>query len=112
MAYVGFKALESKLSGKVRNPGAVAAAIGRKKYGAERFNAAAAAGKSMRGMEPMSHLPEGYSQSPMGNIGAARGCEAKEIGTFKGAPKAEYKSPFKVSKPNQTYESFKVGGKA
>ena len=50
MAYVGFKALEGKLSGKVSNPGAVAASIGRKKYGASKFNKAAHSGKSMRGM--------------------------------------------------------------
>ena len=45
--YVGFKALEKKLSKQpgVTNPGALAAYIGRKKYGAKRFNKAAAAGK-------------------------------------------------------------------
>lgn len=33
-----FKALEKKLAGKgVRNPAAVAASIGRKKYGAKKF---------------------------------------------------------------------------
>lgn len=48
MAYVGFKALEGKLSKKgVRNPGAVAASIGRKKYGASKFNKAAAAGRKL-----------------------------------------------------------------
>ncbi len=48
MAYVGFKALEGKLQGKVSNPGAVAAAIGRKKYGAAKFNKAAATHTSLR----------------------------------------------------------------
>ena len=48
MAYVGFKALEGKLAGKVSNPGAVAASIGRKKYGAKAFNKAAATHTSMR----------------------------------------------------------------
>ncbi|HXJ92630.1 MAG TPA: hypothetical protein VMT20_07080 [Terriglobia bacterium] len=48
MAYIGFKALEGKLSGKVSNPGAVAAAIGRKKYGAKAFNKAAASHTSLR----------------------------------------------------------------
>ncbi len=51
--YVGFQNLVKKLSGKVRNPGAVAASIGRKKYGVKKFNKAAAQGKSMRGMKPM-----------------------------------------------------------
>jgi hypothetical protein len=48
MSYVGFKALEGKLQGKVSNPGAVAAAIGRKKYGAKTFNKAAASHTSLR----------------------------------------------------------------
>ena len=42
-----FAALKKSIAarGKVRNPGAVAAAIGRKKYGKKRFQAMAAAGK-------------------------------------------------------------------
>ena len=47
MTYIGFKKLESKLSGSVRNPGAVAASIGRKKYGKQRFQKAAAEGRKM-----------------------------------------------------------------
>ena len=52
MAYVGFKKLKGQLAGKpgIRDPGAVAAAIGRKKYGKRRFQAAAAKGKKMKGM--------------------------------------------------------------
>lgn len=52
MAYEGFKKVEASVAKEpgVRNPGAVAAAIGRKKYGAKKFNKAAAAGRSMRGM--------------------------------------------------------------
>lgn len=50
MAYIGFNKLEKKLEGKVSNPAAVAASIGRKKYGKEKFQKAAAAGKKMRGM--------------------------------------------------------------
>ena len=52
MAYLGFKKLESKIAarGDVRNPGAVAASIGRKKYGPKKFQKAAASGRSMRGM--------------------------------------------------------------
>ena len=40
-----FKALESKLAGKVSDPAALAASIGRKKYGKEKFQAMAAKGK-------------------------------------------------------------------
>lgn len=52
MAYVGFSALKAKIAnrGGVKDPGAVAAAIGRKKYGKAKFQKAAAAHKSMRGM--------------------------------------------------------------
>mgnify|MGYP001428671294 CR=1 FL=1 len=41
-----FKALVAKLAGRpgVRNPGAIAAAIGRKKYGKAKFKKMAAAG--------------------------------------------------------------------
>lgn len=54
MAYVGFDKLKRSISakGKVRNPGAVAAAIGRKKYSKTAFQKAASKGKSMRGMKP------------------------------------------------------------
>ena len=51
MAYVGFKKLEGKLKGKVSDPGAVAASIGREKYGKSKFQKAAAKGKKMRGMK-------------------------------------------------------------
>jgi len=46
MAYVGFSKLAAKTSP------AIAASIGRRKYGAKKFNRAAAQGKSMRGMKP------------------------------------------------------------
>lgn len=47
MGYMGFKKLEGKLSGSVKDPGAVAASIGRKKYGAKAFGKAAASGTKM-----------------------------------------------------------------
>ena len=58
MAYVGFDKLKAKIAAKggVRNPGAVAAAIGRKKYGKKKFQQAAAQGKSMRGMKSKLHV--------------------------------------------------------
>jgi hypothetical protein len=44
--YMGFKAVQKAVAAKgARNPAAVAAAIGRKKYGKEKFQAMAAAGK-------------------------------------------------------------------
>jgi len=40
-----FAKLKAKLKGKVKNPGAVAASIGRKKYGKAKFQKMAAAGR-------------------------------------------------------------------
>jgi hypothetical protein len=53
--YMGFKKLEKSIAdrGDVKDPGAVAASIGRKKYGKEKFQKAAAAGKKMG--EGLSH---------------------------------------------------------
>jgi hypothetical protein len=50
MAYVGFDKLKGQLAGKpgVTNPGALAASIGRKKYGGATFNKAAANHTSLR----------------------------------------------------------------
>jgi hypothetical protein len=50
MAYEGFAKLEGKLAGKpgVTNPGALAASIGRKKYGSKTFNKASASHTSLR----------------------------------------------------------------
>lgn len=58
MAYVGFDKLKKKIAarGGVSDPGAVAASIGRKKYGKSRFQKAAAKGKKMRGMKPKAQL--------------------------------------------------------
>jgi hypothetical protein len=43
-----FKALEKSLKGKVRDPKAVAASIGRKKYGATKMAKMAAAGRKKK----------------------------------------------------------------
>ena len=40
-----FAQMKTKLKGKVANPGAVAASIGRKKYGAKKFAKMGAAGR-------------------------------------------------------------------
>jgi len=61
--YMGFKKLEKSIAAKgdVRDPAAVAASIGRKKYGKEKFQKAAAAGKKLGEMGP----------SPLGQINSA-----------------------------------------
>jgi len=55
MAYVGFNKLKGQLAQRpgVTNPGALAAFIGKKKYGAKKFNKAAAKGQSLKGAKPM-----------------------------------------------------------
>lgn len=53
MAYIGFKKLKEMLSKKgIKNPGGLAAKIGRKKFGGKEFNEAAAEGNKMREIEP------------------------------------------------------------
>lgn len=55
MAYMGFKKVEASAAASgARNPAAVAANAGREKYGKKKFQKAAASGKSMRGMRPIS----------------------------------------------------------
>lgn len=50
MPYVGFKKLTKQLAKKgARDPKALAASIGRKKYGKEKFQRAAKGGKTLRG---------------------------------------------------------------
>jgi len=54
--YMGFDKLKSSLSHKgIRNPGALAASIGRKKYGKSKFQHAAASGHKMRHVMPGRH---------------------------------------------------------
>ena len=54
MDYMGFKAVKaSAAAGGARDPGAVAAAIGRKKYGSAKFQGYASKGKSMKGVSPL-----------------------------------------------------------
>lgn len=51
MAYTGFKKLKADLADQpgVTNPGALAATIGKRKYGVQQFDKAAAAGTSLKG---------------------------------------------------------------
>lgn len=53
MAYVGFDKLKGQLAHEkgVKNPGALAASIGRKKYGKKAFQKHAASGDSMKGLD-------------------------------------------------------------
>lgn len=55
-----FRGLEAKLAKKsaVKNPSALAAVIGRKKYGSERMAALAAAGKRREQLKPEKPAPE------------------------------------------------------
>lgn len=51
MAYEGFAKLKGELASKpgIKNPGAVAASIGRKKYGKAKFQKAASSGRKLGG---------------------------------------------------------------
>jgi hypothetical protein len=62
--YMGFEKLEKSIAqrGDVRDPAAVAASIGRKKYGKEKFQKAAAAGKKL-GESRLRSLLEGELQT-------------------------------------------------
>lgn len=54
MAYEGFAKVKADAAKSgARDPGAVAAAAGRAKYGKKAFQKAAASGKSMRGSKAM-----------------------------------------------------------
>ena len=54
MPYEGFQKVEaSARASGARDPGAVAAAVGRKKYGKKKFQKAAASGRSMKGTKPL-----------------------------------------------------------
>jgi len=56
MSYIGFDKLKGELAKEkgVTNPGALAASIGRKKYGKKKFQKAAASGHKMKGMKSRS----------------------------------------------------------
>lgn len=57
MAYMGFDKLKGQLAKKgVSDPGALAASIGRKKYGKGKFQKAAASGTKMKGMTAKKQL--------------------------------------------------------
>lgn len=66
MGYMGFNKVKSAVAKEpgVRDPGAVAATIGRKKYGAKKFNKAASSGKSMQGMQPAAGGRGGMRVTP------------------------------------------------
>lgn len=53
MSYVGFNKLQGELAQRkgVSNPGALAAYIGRRKYGAQKMASAAAKGQSLQGAQ-------------------------------------------------------------
>ena len=55
MAYVGFKKLAAETSP------AIAASIGRKKYGKKKFDKAASEGKKLKGAKPASKYASGKS---------------------------------------------------
>ena len=78
--YMGFKKLKASIAAKggVRDPGAVAAAIGRKKYGKKKFQAAAAAGKKLGEEAGCNHSGKG-THCEMHGEDACPGVEPKDM---------------------------------
>ena len=71
--YMGFKAVEKAVAAKgARNPAAVAAAIGRKKYGKEKFQAMAAAGKKQANEETVVEASEGKTPETETEVNLAK----------------------------------------
>lgn len=53
MAHMGFKKIKEALAGKgIKDPEALAASIGRKKFGKEKFQEYASKGQSMKNVMP------------------------------------------------------------
>jgi hypothetical protein len=82
--YMGFSKLEKDIAkrGDVRDPAAVAASIGRKKYGKEKFQKAAAAGKKLGEQDLQEKWDEPTRVAP------------SEKGKYKGKTKAELKKQY------------------
>lgn len=79
--YMGFKKLKASIAAKggARDPGAVAAAIGRKKYGKKKFQAAAAAGKKLGEASECNHSESGVSCAVHGESACPTGSEPKDM---------------------------------
>lgn len=71
--YMGFKKVMAAVAAKgARNPAAVAAAIGRKKYGKEKFQAMAAAGKKQANEETVVEGSEGKTPETETEVNLAK----------------------------------------
>jgi len=110
--YMGFKAvMASAKKGGARDPAAVAAAIGRKKYGKEKFQAMAAAGKKAN--EEVEQVEEKYENNPLvpprpnKTVGLKPSQLAKKPVTAEGAD--DWKKAFaKVAKRNLNQDTAQV----
>lgn len=91
--YMGFKAvMAAAKKGGARDPAAVAASIGRKKYGKEKFQAAAAAGKKMgEEVEQVTEAEGTVAVTPKEKALAAHHGDPKKI-TYGDVIKARLKS--------------------
>jgi hypothetical protein len=66
--YMGFDALKGKIEAEGKTPAsaaAIAASVGRRKYGAKRFNSAAAAGKKLGSRRPANVPRPGQEGGPL-----------------------------------------------
>ena len=100
-----FAALKEKIAarGNVRDPGAVAAAIGRRKYGAAKMADMAAAGRAA------SHMPKGASLSPKGDLSQHRTAEGASAIRKSAMGKAERASSYLPYRAPETAIDPKFG---
>ena len=117
--YMGFKKLEKSIAarGDVKDPAAVAASIGRKKYGKAKFQKAAAAGKKLgeAGLDPNLKTPNIDRQVAYQQKGYERDSGAMAAADADARGQAKYKSrtepgiinkvkdTFGLDKPDPTY---------
>lgn len=90
--YVGFKAVEENAKEHgARNPAAVAAAVGRKKYGKEAFQHAAATGHKMKKTFDGMDLAAGEKEAAAEPVGGEKSLEKDTIASDMGLAQSEMK---------------------
>lgn len=104
------------IAGAIKHPGALHKEMGvpqGQKIPAGRLKAAASAGGTLgrrarlaETLKGFSHLPKGVPLTPTGDIGAHRGLEAKELGTFKNTPVLQPHEYWSGAEPKTQIDKF------
>ena len=111
------------IAGAIKHPGALHKEMGvpqGQKIPAGRLAKAAKAGGTLgkrarlaETLKGFSHLPKGVALTPTGDIGAHRGKEAKELGTFKNTPVLEPSENWARNEPRVKIDRrYEPGGRA